>query len=558
VRRKIWTKSVLALGTAVALCAAVAQQGAAQAARIGGQAAAGGVRATTTARVRPASGDGSGDFIVRCFFNTNIAPQDPIEAPGNAHADHLHVFFGNLASGGAAGDGTAFPGIQSGDYSVTSDTMEQNGLSTPTNCQDNKDTAGYWIPAPYMVTAGSGTPTPWQNTNGCTTSCTATGSSPNFHERVYYIPRSSTDQEIPDGTIMVAGFPNGCQTVVGGHTPDSCTNPPTTSYPQDTNIVEYACGADTANTNHVATPISEWPYDCTHYVGIDQDDSYSDGEVAIVRFPDCWDGNTTGNFPAPNSPKNAQGLPTEMVPGYVAPWIVYNVWNKDYSMPARPVNDFAYPDSSGNCTQAPYTHRVVQLEQRIHLLTYGAGWGAPSSCVGDSNINWDSSANSESSSNATDAAPGGDGDGDANVKIGTSLWVPFDCKAVTAPDPSAGAATLSFACTNGGDPNCDVPLSSPTGCVGKGGTCYVGAYSPSTSQYGWETLHADYWQTWQEAQNTLDNPANGGFDTPSDAGTFGDLVEDCVSGTAANRCSEFVVTSQGLPKQVYGTGSGAP
>ena len=554
-RRNLWTKSLLALGTATALCAAFAQQGAAQAARISGQSAPGGVRTAAARHARAAAGDGFGDFIVRCFFNTNIAPEDPIEAPGSAHADHLHVFFGNLAAGGTAGDGTTFPDIQSGDYSVTSATMEQNQVKPQTNCQDTKDTAGYWVPAPYMVTSAR-VATPWQNTNGCTTSCTANPPNPNFHERVYYIPHSSTDQEIPDGTIMVAGFPTGCHEVVGSHPPDGCGHG--TSYPEDTNIVEYACGANTAMGNHVATPISEWPYDCSNYVGIDKDDAYSDGEVGIVRFPDCWDGSKTGNFPAPNSPKNAQGLPTETVPGYVAPWIVYDVWNTDYSMPARPVNDFAYPNSSGNCTQAPYTHRVVQLEQRIHLLTYGTGWGAPSSCVGDSNINWDSVKNSEASTNATDTPPGGDGDGDAKVKIGTSLWVPFDCQAVTAPDPSASAATLSFACTNGGDPNCDLPLTSPTGCVSAGGTCYVGAYSPTAKQYGWETLHADYWQTWQEAQNTLDNPANGGFDTPSDAGTFGDLVEDCVSGTTAHKCSEFVVTSQGVPKQVYGTGSGAP
>jgi hypothetical protein len=551
VRTNPWTKSVLALGIAVALCAAFAQQGAAQAARISGQSAPGGVRAIAARHARAASGDGFGDFIIRCFFNTNISSEDPIDAPGSAHGDELHTFFGNLAAGGAAGDGTTFPGIQSGDYSVTSDTMEHNGLSTPTNCQDNKDTAGYWTPAPYMVTsAPNPVATPWQNTNGCTTSCTATGSNPNFHQRVYYIPHSSTDQEIPDGTIMVAGFPDGCQTVVGGHPPDGCSG---TAYPVDPSIIEYACGADSGND--FGTPLSAWPYDCTHYVGIDNDDSYSDGEVDIVRFPDCWDGNTTGNFPAPNSP-SVGGAPTEMAPGYVAPWIEYDVWKKDYtSFQARPVNDFAYPDSNGNCTQAPYTHRVVQLEERIHLLTYGAGWGAPSSCTGDTGLDWNSIDNAE---NSTVQSPDRDGDGDASVHISTNVWGPFKCVSVTAPDPDPGVATLSFACSHGGDTNCDLGLSSPTGCVSAGGTCYVGAYSPSTQQYGWETLYGDYWQTWQEAQNTLDNPANGGFDTPADAGTFGDLIEDCVSGVAADKCPAFVVTSQGLPKQVYGTGSGAP
>jgi hypothetical protein len=540
--RHRWARSALALAAAAALCAALAQQGAARAAGAGARAADGAARA--------AASDGAGDFIIRCFFNTHIAPEDPIENPGSLHDDNLYDYFGNMAAGSAAGDGTTFPAIQSGDSgtSGTAATMEHNQLATPTNCQDTKDTAGYWEPAPYMVTS-AGAATPWQNTNGCSANCQDKGPNENFLQRVYYIPHGSGNQEIADGTVMVTGFPSGCRTVVTGQPPPGCAG---TAYPRDPAIILYGCGADSGH--NLATPLSEWPYDCTHYTGNDGDDAYSDGEVAFVRFPYCWDGDTTGHFPAPNSPA-VNGLPTATVPGYVAPWIGYDVWHTKYSMPARPVNDFAYPGSSGTCTTAPYTHTVIELEERMHLLTYGPGWGAPSSCTGDSRIGWNSLRNHENSDNQGDNPPNGDSDNDATMTVAPGVFGPWKCVAATAPGPDPGVATLSFACAHDGDPNCGIPLSSPVGCVTPGGTCYVGAYQPAAARYGWETLHAEYWQTWQEAEQALDNPT----DVPADVGTFGDLVEDCMSGTAPSKCTPlFVVTSLKSPPQVYGTGGGAP
>jgi hypothetical protein len=548
VRKHLWTNSALALATAAVLCAAFAQQNPAQAAKVTVRAAG------TTARA--ASGDGFGDFIVRCFFNNNVAPQNPIDNPGSSHDDNLYDFFGNMAGGGAAGDGTTFPNIQSGDPGTTGTaaTMEQTQLTTPTNCQDTKDTAGYWVPSPYMVNS-AGTATPWQNTNGCSTSCKATGANENFHMRVYYIPHNASDQEIPDGTIMMTGFPNGCATVRVGSPPPDCSG---TNYPVDPDIITYACGANTGAG--FGTPVSAWPYNCNHYVNIDSDDSYSDGAVAMVRFPRCWDGSLTGHFPAPNTPPNANNLPTATVPGYVAPWIVYSTWRNYTGLTARPANDFAYPDSNGNCPTG-FTHPVVQLEERIHLLTYGANWGAPSSCTGDSGLQWNSLQNTENSDNQGDNPPNGDSDSDATTTVAPGIFGPWKCVAVNAPNPTSGATTLSFACSHSGDPNCNIPLTSgPTGCNSMAGTCYVGAYQPTANppSYGWETLSGVYWQTWQEAQSTLDDPANGGFDHPGDVGTFGDVMEDCVSGTAANKCPAFIVTSQQIPQQVFGNGSGAP
>jgi len=555
-RRHLWTKSALALGTAVALCTALAQQGTAHAAG-----------ATTQAATVTAGGNAN-DFIVRCFFNKKIAPQNPIDNPGGLHDDNLYDFFGNMAGGTST-----FPGIQSGDYNVTGATMEQNQLSPQTNCQDTKDTAAYWNPSPYMVDSSpTGNPTPWQSTNGCSGSnsdlCHATGANENFHMRVYYIPHNTSDQQIPDGTIMVAGFPTGCQTVPPNPAPDGCGNG--TSYPVDTQVITYACGANTGAG--FGTPLSAWPYNCNHYVNMDNDDSFSDGEVAMVRFPYCWDGKVdaqgrpTGNFPAPNSPASAP----VMVPGYVAQWIDYTAW-QHYGLTKRPVNDFAYPMPGTNCSNsvnAPYTHAVVQLEERIHLLTYGANWGAPSSCIGDAGLNWNTLDNKENANNTNDTndpANGLIGDGetlsDATMQVSPGVFGPWKCVAVNAPNPTSGATTLSFACSHGGDPNCSLN-SGTTGCSSMNGTCYVGAYNPTAKSYGWETLHADYWQTWQEASSNngnLDNSLVNGVLTDgvsSDAGTFGDVVEDCV--TDGNKCTPaFIVTSQNSPPQVYNT-SGNP
>ena len=180
-----------------------------------------------------AAGSG-GDFIVRCFFNGNVATMDPILDPGSTTTDHMHVFFGNLIQGTPS-----FPSIKSGDGGRPN-TMElgSNGLPQATNCQDTQDTAGYWQPEPYLNGAPYLGPF-----GGCTTSCDP---GRNMHLRVYYLPNATPNanqaqqqiQEIPDGSILVAGFPNGCNGVTG----HGCTSG---GFPSDMSIVRYTCGADT-------------------------------------------------------------------------------------------------------------------------------------------------------------------------------------------------------------------------------------------------------------------------------------------------------------------------
>jgi len=525
VRKWFWSRILLACGLAVGLSVV-----------------------TLSHQGRALGTDESGDFIIRCFYNADATTEDPIEEPGSFNTDHLHAFFGNLASGGQALNGStpvAFPNMLSGDQGGAG-TMENNGLTPSTNCQDAKDTAGYWVPVPFK-TPPSGGPSPWLPGGGCRTTTCQT--STDLYMRVYYIPHGTAalNQQIPDGSIMVAGYPAGCANV-DGTAPEGCT-PGGPGYPNDLKIVEYTCGADTANG--LSTPHSAWPYDCTKYT--DKDDSFSDGEVAFVNFPDCWNGQAS--FPAPNSPVGPNGLPTDMVPGYVAPWIPYTAWQKYPGLTARPANDFSYPANSSCGTGTP----VIQLEERTHLLTNGKGWGEPSTCTGDGNVGWNTTANSENSPSGgttpTDTAEMFKGkvnnDGDASVKVGTTkggvaIWGFHKCVAASAFSPSAAAATPSFACSHGADPNCTDNIGIPgttTGCTTAGGDCFVGAYP-----YGWETLHADYWQTWQEAKNPLDSV--GGDDVAADAGTFGDLMEDCVNGPAKGKPCSFITNT--TPAEVYG------
>jgi uncharacterized protein DUF1996 len=426
------------------------------------------------------SATAGGDFIVRCFFNGHTAAMDPIIDPGSSTTGHLHIFFGNLIQGTAS-----FPTIRSGDGGA-SGTMENNGLTPQTNCQDSKDTAGYWVPEPYL--AGS----PWLPGSGCTTTCNP---ATDLHLRVYYLPPAATQQEIPDGSVMVAGYPDGCHQATGLPVPAGCGGG--TSYPVDLNIIAYTCGAD--NKVGVSTPASSWPYNCNLYK--DSDDGFDDGIVAITRFPECWNGHK--DWPAPNNPSGAK------VPGYVAPWIPDA--NAPTDSAGNRLNDFSYL-VNGSC---PGTFPIVvaHLEERMHLLTAGAGFGEPSTCSQDGN-NWNSTA---------DNSEWTDGDG----------VTPHTCSPASAP---SAKINLSFACGNGGDLNCTVDTGQ-TGCGSGTGHCFIGA-----NPVGWETLHADYWQTWQEG---------GGNDVfpESNQGSFPDLVEDCLN-EGPGACS-FITNTQPSGR-VYG------
>jgi hypothetical protein len=446
-----------------------------------------------------------GDFIVRCFFNGNTAAMDPIMDPGSSTSDHMHVFFGNLIQGTSS-----FPTIKSGDGGGNG-TMEtgSSGLRQQTNCQDEFDTAGYWQPEPYV----NGTPWLGPDGTGCQANCNPGNT---MHLRVYYLPNAvpsgggSLQQEIPDGSIMVAGFPDGCAGVTG----HGCSGG--SGYPDDLNIVRYDCGAD--NKVGVVTPASAWPYNCNLYK-TDSDDTFNDGIVAFVDFPDCWNGHA--DWSTPNDPTGPK------VPGYVAPWIPDP--NAPTSMGQR-LNDFTYVTPGSTCPSG-FPIAVVQLEERFHLLTSGptgtAGFGEPSTCSNEG-VNWNSSTDN---TEWTDGGP-----------------APHTCVAAQSPSDNIN---LSFACTpksQGGDPNCTVD-TGVTGCGSSSGHCFIGA-----SPHGWETFHADYWQTWQEGIGDVQgNGTDNGAD-PSQ-GSFRDLIEDCSNEIPAAfppACSFINTATQTPSGRVFG------
>jgi len=77
--------------------------------------------------------DSHGDFIIRCFYNASVTTEDPIEEPGSFNTDHMHAFFGNLASGSAAKNGggsVPFPNMLSGDDG-SAGSMEKTALLRP-------------------------------------------------------------------------------------------------------------------------------------------------------------------------------------------------------------------------------------------------------------------------------------------------------------------------------------------------------------------------------------------------------------------------------------------
>ena len=168
-------------------------------------------------------------------------------------------------------------------------------------------------------------------------------------------------------------------------------------------------------------------------------------------------------------------------------------------------------------------------------------------------IGWNTSANSETSTTSDDSGEVGGADNDPKlVQVSSGLWGPHKCVAASAPSPNGTTSTLSFACSHGDDPNCTDNIGIPsatTGCSQAGGDCYVGAYPD-----GWETLHADYWQTWQENKRPLDSV--NGDDAPGDEGTFKDVVEDCTQGTGGHCKPTFITDTS--PPQVYGKSGNNP
>ncbi len=94
-------------------------------------------RVRPTAEIAPLGSDGTGSFRDGCNFS-HLAFDDPLVAPGQPGASHLHMFFGNTGTNA---------------YSTVS-TLASTGLSSCNGGTINR--SAYWVPA--MIDTLDGTP----------------------------------------------------------------------------------------------------------------------------------------------------------------------------------------------------------------------------------------------------------------------------------------------------------------------------------------------------------------------------------------------------------------
>lgn len=164
---------------------------------------------------------------------------DPIVSPGVTPSAHIHTFFGNRA--------------------VTSTvTPAQLMASTATTCVLPQDTAAYWVPV------------------ACNGPCVDANGQPTEQAPVNVIaPVKVFAYYFGTPGVAVSRFPSGLK-LVGGNS--HATTPDTTKQ-----TIAFACG----NGGGHSSPVRYYPYDCTAANGVKN----TDGVVAIVKFPYCWDGS---------------------------------------------------------------------------------------------------------------------------------------------------------------------------------------------------------------------------------------------------------------------------
>jgi hypothetical protein len=176
-----------------------------------------------------------------------------------------------------------------GNKRTGADSTPASLVGGPTTCRLSKDSAAYWVPAAYRTDTGKRI-------------------LPRKVFAYYFGTPGVTEVHLPAGLAMLAGNPHAVS-------PAEATN------------IAFSCGNGHRLTH---SPVRPYPYNCK----TDPDVQHSEGVVAIVKFPFCWDG--TGLEPA----------------------------------------DVTFPDSTGDCP----AKRLVQLQIRVH---YGAGPSHPGFQRGD-------------------------------------------------------------------------------------------------------------------------------------------------------------------------------
>jgi hypothetical protein len=220
-----------------------------------------------------------GAFVTSCDYSHSLR-DDPILHPGHAGASHLHDFFGS----------------EDVDASSTVRSLRRGS----TTCLLRSDTAAYWMPSLYL--------------DGMRIRPDRV--------RAYYFGNAHG---------LVVSTPPGLQSISG--------NPAATTTAENPHV-HWFCGA--AQLLHVATPLTEQPYNCRPYA---RDNDFVDGIVSKIDFPRCWNGlGTTPTDVTYDVP--GQGCPAEFP--YVLPRLILRVHYgiMDPCAGARPCGwDTATPDT---------------------------------------------------------------------------------------------------------------------------------------------------------------------------------------------------------------------
>jgi hypothetical protein len=234
---------------------------------------------------------GNGEFIVRVLPTGEFANISPILDPG---------------AGKTSAVTSAFFGVAN----VTSTSTITQLTTQATVAEDLSDTASYFEPELYFQ--GN----PWHP--GCSGSPLKCGTDTNttMYMRAYYLTGAGAQTVQLPRAVMVTGYPNA-------------TEDPHIKDPSSMKRVHYTCGT----APNVYTPDSAWPYSCENF-----SNPQFDGVVMFVDFPECWNGNVSGNL---NGERVVQYIDPNVKPGVI--------------------NDLAYAPCP-----AGYKYRIPHVSLRVH------------------------------------------------------------------------------------------------------------------------------------------------------------------------------------------------
>jgi hypothetical protein len=225
-----------------------------------------------------------------------------------------------------------------GNTSTGAESTRRTMLQAHTTCRDENDLAAVWSPAAFLNAARIFP----------------------IRERTYYIGRPrGTVHTVPPDLKMLAGNPTATSVVEATH-------------------VSWYCGAD--------SPAADHPYDCERYRG-----TSSDGLIARVDFPNCWNGLHTDSLD--HRSHMAYGVRRTCPPGYpvaiptIRVRIHYGIW--DPCLGATPCSPTSAPDRNIVLTlsSGPYytihadfwnTWRQDALDRLVRTCL-----NAPRACRGD-------------------------------------------------------------------------------------------------------------------------------------------------------------------------------